>query len=222
GMTRQWPKRFAGLATLPVQHVKVAIDALERAVTVLGLKGPELDTGVSWDEPKFLPLFKAAEAMGAVLFFHPQPQHNFMMDRTTKYGLYNSLGVIVEDAIVVAMLIYGGVLDACRDLKVCIAHGGGPACYEVGRLGRGWQGRAQPAGLRHVEHDRVRAAVLDLDVAVGLAAAHLERLVDVVATRGAGRRELVGDLLQALHLEADVVDAAPAPAALHAGRGVVL
>ncbi len=81
-IARQWPTRFAGLGTLPVQDVKASIDELERAVTVLGLKGAELDTivnGENWDEPKFLPLFKAAEAMGAVLFFHPQPQNNFMM-----------------------------------------------------------------------------------------------------------------------------------------------
>jgi aminocarboxymuconate-semialdehyde decarboxylase len=145
-MTKQWPTRFAGLATLPVQDVKASIGELERAVNVLGLKGAELDTivnGDNWDEPRFLPLFKAAESMGAVLFYHPQPQHNFMMDRTTKYGLFNSLGVIVEDAIVVAMLIFGGVLDACPDLKVCIAHGGGPACYAMGRLDRGWQGRGE-------------------------------------------------------------------------------
>src|SRR5439155_485077 len=142
-MTKQWPARFAGLATLPVQDVKAAVDELERAVTVLGLKGAELDTlvnGENWDEPKFLPLFKAAEAMGALLFFHPQPHHNFMMQRTTRYGLFNSLGVIVEDAIVVAVLIFGGFLDACPDLKVCIAHGGGPACFAMGRLDRGWQG----------------------------------------------------------------------------------
>ncbi|HEY4659658.1 MAG TPA: amidohydrolase family protein, partial [Gemmatimonadaceae bacterium] len=101
GMTRQWPRRFAGLATLPVQDVKAAIDELERAVTVLGLKGAELDTnvnGLQWDEPKFLPLFKASEAMGAVLFFHPQPQHNFLLERTTRDGLFNSLGVILDDA----------------------------------------------------------------------------------------------------------------------------
>jgi aminocarboxymuconate-semialdehyde decarboxylase len=149
GMTRQWPRRFAGLATLPVQDVKLAIDELERAVTVLGLKGAELDTvvnGENWDEPKFLPLFKAAEAMGAVLFFHPQPQHNFMMQRAARYGLSNSLGVIVEDAIVVAILIFGGILDACPDLKVCVAHGGGPACFAMGRLDRGWQGRPDARG----------------------------------------------------------------------------
>src|SRR2546425_1393369 len=79
-MTKQWPARFAGLGTLPVQDVKAAIDELERAVTVLGLKGVELDTvvnGENWDEAKFLPLFKAAEAMGAVLFFHPQPPSSY-------------------------------------------------------------------------------------------------------------------------------------------------
>jgi len=142
-MTKQWPTRFAGLATLPVQDVQAAIDELERAVTVLGLKGAELDTlvnGDNWDEPKFLPLFKAAEAMGAVLFFHPQPQHNFMLQRTSRHGLFNSLGVIVEDAIVVAILIFGGVLDACPALRVCIAHGGGPACFAMGRIDRSWHG----------------------------------------------------------------------------------
>src|SRR5207253_3727355 len=150
-MTTQWPTRFAGLATLPVQDVKLAIDELERAVTVLGLKGAELDTAVNgdnWDEPRFLPLFKAAEAMGAVLFFHPQPQHNFLLQRTERYGLANSLGVIVEDTLIVAILIFGGILDACPDLKVCIAHGGGVACFGMGRLDRGWQVR--PEARRHI------------------------------------------------------------------------
>ena len=143
-MVRQWPGRLAGLATLPMQNVNAAITELERAVTVLGLKGAELDTvvnGENWDEPRFLDFFKAAEAMGAVLFCHPQPFHNFMVERAGRYGLNNSLGVIVEDAIVVAVLIFGGVLEACPRLKVCVAHGGGPACYAMGRLDRGWQTR---------------------------------------------------------------------------------
>jgi aminocarboxymuconate-semialdehyde decarboxylase len=142
-MVKRAPTRFAGLATLPVQDVKLAVDELERAVMVLGLKGAELDTlvnGENWDEPRFLPLFKAAEAMGVVLFFHPQPQHNFMMERASRYGLFNSLGVIVEDAIVVAVLIHGGILDACPNVKICVAHGGGPACFAMGRIDRAWQG----------------------------------------------------------------------------------
>jgi len=139
---RQYPTRFAGLATLPMQDVTTAINELEHAVTKLGLKGAELDThvnGEQWDEPKFLPFFKAAEAMGALLFYHPQPQNNFLKDRNPRHGLFNSLGVILDDAIVTATLICGGVLEACPDIRICIAHGGGPACYAMGRLDRGWE-----------------------------------------------------------------------------------
>jgi aminocarboxymuconate-semialdehyde decarboxylase len=141
-MTQQWPARLAGLATLPMQDVKSAIDELERAVTKLGLKGAELDTqvnGEQWDEKKFMPFFKAAEAMGAMLFYHPQPQNNFLRERTARDGLPNSLGVILDDAIVTAILICSGVLEACPDIRICIAHGGGPACYAMGRLDRAWE-----------------------------------------------------------------------------------
>ena len=140
------PKRFAGMATLPMQDVDAAIAELDRAVNTLGLKGAELDTvvnGETWDEPKFLPFFRAAESMGAALFYHPQPQHNLMLERTRKYALNNSVGVPVEDTLLVSALIYGGVMENCPDLKVCIAHGGGPACFGMGRLDRGWQVRSE-------------------------------------------------------------------------------
>jgi len=124
--------------------VKSAIDELERSVTKLGMKGAALDThvnGEQWDEPKFLPFFKAAEQMGAMLFYHPQPQNNFLMQRIKRHGLFNSLGVILDDAIVASILICGGVLEACPNIRICIAHGGGPACYTVGRIDRNWHDR---------------------------------------------------------------------------------
>ena len=133
-MTNNWPDRFAGMATLPMQDIKASIKELDRAVNVLGLKGAELDTvvnGKNWDEPEFLPLFKAAESLGAVLFYHPNPQHNLMAERTSKLNMPNSLGVPMEDALITATLICSGVLEKCPDLKVCIAHGGGPACYLI-------------------------------------------------------------------------------------------
>ena len=147
GMTKQWPDRFAGMATLPMQDVDAAIAELERAVNVLGLKGAELDmvvNGLNWDEPRFLPLFKAAEELGALLFFHPQPQGNIVaVERTLRYGIPNSVGVVLEDALVVATLICGGILDECPNLKVCVAHGGGGACFAMGRVDHGWQVRSE-------------------------------------------------------------------------------
>ncbi len=136
--------RLEGLATLPMQDVGLAIKELERAVTQLDLKGAALDTHVNsdqWDDPKFLPFFKAAEQLGALLFYHPQPQNNFLLDRIKGYGMNNSLGVILDDAIITAVLLCSGVLEKCPDLKVCIAHGGGPACFTMGRLDRNWRDR---------------------------------------------------------------------------------
>ena len=145
-MAKQHPTRYAGLATLPTQDVAASINELERAVNVLGLKGAELDTvvnGVSWDDPRYMPLFKAAEEMGAILFFHPHPQDNIVSAASNPYALGNLFGVLVEDVLTYCALVFGGVMEKCPDLKVCIAHGAGPACYGMGRLDRGWQVRSE-------------------------------------------------------------------------------
>src|SRR5207248_9025843 len=73
---------------------------------------------------------------------------------------------IVEDAIVVAVLIFGGILDACPDLRVCVAHGGGPACFAMGRIDRSWQG--MPAARRPIpEPPSTYQRRLYYDTAVG-------------------------------------------------------
>src|SRR5213078_3524121 len=83
-------------------------------------------------------------------------------------------------------------------------------------------GGAHPAGLGDVEHHVVRAAVLHLDVVLVLALAHAERFVDVVARLGPGGGKPLGDRLEVVHLEPDVMDAGEALAPLGPGHGVVL
>ena len=164
---REHPKRLAGLATLPMQDVKSAIEELERAMKA-GLKGASLDTNVNgeqWDEAKFMPFFKAAESMGAMLFYHPQPQNNFLMKRVPRHGLFNSLGVILDDAIVASVLICGGVLEACPNIRICIAHGGGPSCFTIGRLDRNWHGRPQTRSTPKPPSDYQRGLYYDTVVA---------------------------------------------------------
>ena len=56
-----------------MQDIKAAIAELERSVVQLGLKGAMINdqiNGRTFDEPEFLPFWKAAEQMGALLLIH--------------------------------------------------------------------------------------------------------------------------------------------------------
>jgi aminocarboxymuconate-semialdehyde decarboxylase len=68
------PKRFVGLATLPMQSPKHAIRELERSVKELGLAGAQIGTHVNdwnFDAPELFPVFEAAQELGAAIFVHP-------------------------------------------------------------------------------------------------------------------------------------------------------
>jgi len=144
-MVRARPQRFAGLGTLPMQDVKAAIAELERVLTRLGLKGAEINdhvNGRTLDEPEFRPFFKAAEQMGAVIFFH-QSMETLVTARSRRYHLPNSIGNLVDRAVTFATLVHGGVMDECPDLKIVLGHGGGYTCYGIGRMDHAWKVRSE-------------------------------------------------------------------------------
>ena len=148
-MTLDYPDRLKGFAQIPMQDVNAAIAELDRAVNQLGLVGAMIDdkvNGRTFDEPEFLPLWKAAEQMGAVLLIH-QSAPNVVEARSTRYHLPNSIGNLVERAVTFASFVFGGVMDACPDLKVCLCHGGGYTCFGIGRMDRGWQVRAEARAI---------------------------------------------------------------------------
>lgn len=139
---KAFPTRFAGLATLPMQDVPSAIKELERAVGDLGLKGAMIAdhvNGRTYDDPRFLPFFQAAESAGALLFFHQQGGSSIVKQRNPRYHLGNTIGNPLDRTISFASLVFGGVMDACPDLKVCLAHAGGFVCHGIGRMDRGWE-----------------------------------------------------------------------------------
>ena len=139
-MTMDYPERLAGLATLPMQDVPAAIAELERAVTSLGFKGAMINdhvNGRTYDDPAFLPFWRAAEQLGAVLLIH-QANPTMVAPRIDRYHLPNTIGNLAERAVTFASFVFGGVMDQCPDLKVCLAHGGGYTCFGAGRMDRGW------------------------------------------------------------------------------------
>ncbi|MFT4046784.1 MAG: amidohydrolase family protein [Solimonas sp.] len=136
------PDRLAGLGTLALQHPQLAVEQLEHAVNVLGLKGFELSTAVNERElsdPLLNPVWAKAEELGALAFIHPMGCS--LGERLQASYLSNSIGQPVESAVALSQLIFGGVLDRHPGLKVCAAHGGGylPTC--IGRAEHAYHAR---------------------------------------------------------------------------------
>jgi aminocarboxymuconate-semialdehyde decarboxylase len=145
-MTVDHPDRFKGFAQIPMQDPKMAIVELDRVVNKLGLVGAMINdtaNGRTYDEPEFLPLWKEAEQMGALMFIHQQGGDTLVTPRLNRYHLPNTIGNLVDRAVTFASFVFGGVMDKCPDLKICLAHGGGYTCYGIGRMDRGWQVRSE-------------------------------------------------------------------------------
>ena len=144
-MMRQYPDHFSGFCTLPMQDVDAAVATLEHGVRDLGLKGAMIGdhvNGVTYDDPSFMPLWRAAESLGAAIFIH-QFGDTVVSARSDRYHLPNTIGNLADRAVTFASFVFGGVMDACPDLKVVLAHGGGYTCYGIGRMDRGWQVRRE-------------------------------------------------------------------------------
>jgi aminocarboxymuconate-semialdehyde decarboxylase len=143
------PERLVGLASVPVQDGAKAATELERAMTKLGLRGAEIASNISGrylDDPALNPFWEAAEALGALVFVHPNQVIG--ADRMKEHNLANLIGNPTDTSLTFAKLIFGGVLDRFPKLKFLLAHAGGFLPYTWGRLDRGY--RIQSADARKI------------------------------------------------------------------------
>ncbi len=142
GVVAEYPGRFAGLGTLPMQSPEPAIVELERCVSDLGLAGVQIGTHVGdWnlDEPALFPLFERAAQLGAAVFVHPWDMMG--KDRMPKYWLPWLVGMPAETSLAICSLIFGGVLERLPDLRIAFAHGGGSFPGTIGRIEHGFRVR---------------------------------------------------------------------------------
>lgn len=157
-MRDEFPERFEIAGTVPMQDVAVAIEELEYAMRERGACGVMVDdhvNGQTWDEPQFRPFWKAAEELGAIVLFH-QAGSTMVDGRTDRYALSNSIGNLVERAMSFGTLVFGGVIDECPDLKLCLCHAGGYVAFGIARMDKAW--RAGKEGIPGFED-----AALNLD-----------------------------------------------------------
>src|SRR3990167_1588375 len=106
------PKRFYGLATLPMHEPDLAVREVERASKLPGVRGFYMATHVlerELSDPLFFPVYERIESLGLPIFLHPVEVIGHQ--RLATHYLTNLLGNPFESAIAAAHLIFGGVLD---------------------------------------------------------------------------------------------------------------
>ncbi|HUP94997.1 MAG TPA: amidohydrolase family protein [Burkholderiales bacterium] len=188
---RAYPDRLVGLATLPVHEPQAAIEELERAAKLPGIRGVSLGTRFAerdLSEPAFFPLYERIAALGLPVFLHYAPLTVIgSADRLARFHLSNLIGNTTETAIAAAHLIFGGVLDAFPTLEVSLPHSGGVFPILIGRFDRGFEVRPECKSLPHPPSQYLRRFTYDT---VCHSDAVMEFLIRLV---GAGRIVLGSD-----------------------------
>lgn len=136
------PKRFIGLATLPMQDTDLAIKELERCMQDLKLAGVQIGShvnGVNLDNQRFFPFYQAAQDLGAAIFVHPWDM--LSKDRMEKYWLSWLVGMPTEISLSICSMIFARVFEQFPDLRVAFAHGGGSFPATIGRIQHGFDVR---------------------------------------------------------------------------------
>jgi aminocarboxymuconate-semialdehyde decarboxylase len=139
-----YPTRLVAFLTLPMLYPDHAVDELNRASKLPGMRGVYLGTnidGLDLDDPLFEPVLARIEALDLPVFLHPLT--TLGGNRTKPYYLSNLLGNPFETAVAASHLIFGGVLDRHPKLQVNLPHGGGALPILIGRLDHGWQVRSE-------------------------------------------------------------------------------
>jgi aminocarboxymuconate-semialdehyde decarboxylase len=150
-VVRDHPKRFAGLATIPMQDPDLAAQELERCVRELGLRGAQIGTHVdanshcarnetrNLDDTSLDPVWSAAEQLGAAIFVHPWDVLG--KERMPKYWLPWLVGMPAETSLAICSMMFGGVFERFPKLRVAFAHGGGAFPITIGRIEHGFNVR---------------------------------------------------------------------------------
>ena len=134
----QFPTRFVGLGTVPMQDARLAIEELERCKRI-GLVGVQIGTNVNQanlGEPQFFDFFKACEELSMAVFVHPWEMMG--EQEMQKYWLPWLVGMPAETSRAICSLIFSGVLERLPNLRVCFAHGGGSFPSTIGRIEHGF------------------------------------------------------------------------------------
>jgi len=140
GLSRKYPDRFVGVASLPMLHMEEALNELHRAIEHLGLRGIVLGSNINGKRPdaqEFDPLFSEIERMRQPILIHPMPQAG--EPSLAEYKLAAILSLPFETTVCVTRMIYAGVFDRHPGLRLLLPHLGGALPFLSTRIDLGFK-----------------------------------------------------------------------------------
>ena len=143
------PQRFIGTIMLPMQDSAFAVQELDRAAKLPGMRAVYMAMGINGKnlhDPSFWPVYARCEALRLPVFLHPL--YPCGIERMGEFFMRNVLGNPYESGIAAASLIFGGVMDAFPKLVVMLPHGGGTFPWLIGRFDKGIEARKE---LKHMK-----------------------------------------------------------------------
>ena len=129
------PDRFVGLGSVPLQTISESIAVAEEAKK-LGLKGLEIGTSVGdqqLDDSIFEPFYEAVQSLDLLLFVHPT-EDGIETDDPLTGILGNVLQFPYRTTFMIERMILKGFFERYRNIRLCLAHGGGLLAYNIWRL----------------------------------------------------------------------------------------
>jgi aminocarboxymuconate-semialdehyde decarboxylase len=180
GIVQNYPDRFIGLGTLPMQAPKLAVQELERCKQI-GLAGIQIGSHINeWNlnEPEIFTVFEACQDLGMSVFVHPWDMMG--KEKMERYWLPWLVGMPAETSLAICSMIFGGVFERLPELKVAFAHGGGSFPATIGRIEHGFNVRPDLCAIDNEINPREYLGKFYLDSLV-----HEPRMLDhIIALMG--------------------------------------
>jgi len=184
-----YPNRLVALLTLPMLYPDRAVEELNRASKLPGMRGVYAGCNIDdkdLDDPLFEPIWSRIEELDLPLFLHPIETGRIGGEgRLHPFYLSNLLGNPFDTAIAACHLIFSGVLDRHPKLQVCLAHGGGALPILIGRIDHGWQVRPETKHLPQAPSTYLRRFTYDTIV-------HSKPIMEFVISEVGADRVMIG------------------------------
>jgi aminocarboxymuconate-semialdehyde decarboxylase len=176
------PTRFVSLATLPLCDPQASLAEFVRATGPLKMPGAMLFSnvnGTGLDDPRFWPIYEAANDRESVLMIHPT--FPLGVEAMREYWLMPLNGFLFDTTLAASKLVFSGVVRRYPRIKWVLGHLGGTIPYLAERLDRGWRAFKEcrmhidepPTTYlkRHFYYDTVNFAAGPLKLAIDFAGA---------------------------------------------------